>query len=116
MDGMDFRIQLPSVGIYGWHSQKINRSGFQYQFVFGIPNGELVHIEGPFPAAHWPDINIYHRTIKQMLLSGEKIFANFGYWGEKTVIIPNNAIEPEVLTLITLAQAHHDGINGLFKQ
>ena len=51
-----------------------------------------------------------------MLLPGEKILADLGYRGEETVITPDDAIEPEVLALMTQARACHEGVNGLFKQ
>ena len=69
--------------------------------MLGILKSKLIHLEGLFPASHWLDINIYQKIVKHILLPEERILADLSYYSEKTIIAPDNAIEPEVLTPIT---------------
>ena len=115
MDGTDFRINRPVQKARGWYSHKTNSSGTRYQIAVSIPTGLIVHIDGPYPAGHWPDIKIYRRLLKYLLLPGEMVLADLGYRGDSTIITPDDVIEPDMLQLMSNARARHEGINGMFK-
>ena len=116
MDGTDYRILQPTPRSKGWYSFKTNGPGKRYQIAVSVPTGLIVHIEGPYPAGHWPDITIYRRTLKELLLPGEMIIADKGYRGDPTVITPDDSVEPQVLDLMARARNRHEGINGMFKK
>ena len=115
MDSTDVPIQQPSPRSKGWYSHKINGAGHQYELAVGIPTGTIVHINGPYPAGHWPDINIYCCTIKGMLLPNEYVVVDLGYHSDKTTLTPQDGIEPQVLDIIQRVRHRHEGINGMLK-
>ena len=100
----------------GFYSHKTHGSCVRYQITVGIRTGEIVHLEGPYPAGHWPDINIYRRNLKELLEEDEMVVADLGYRGDETVITPDDSTNPHVLQLMSTARGRHEGINGLFKQ
>ena len=115
-DGTDFTIQEPKPRSTGWYSHKTNGPANWYGFLVSVPTGQLVHIDGPYPAGHWPDISIYRHNLKHLSLPGEFVIADKGYCRDKMVLTPYNVVEPQVLDLMARARYCHEGINGMFKK
>lgn len=78
----------------------------------------MVWINGPFPCGAYPDINIFHLGLKQLLLrSKEKAQADLGYRGEpRTIILPNEFDFRLIRKLKADVQARHETVNRRLKQ
>lgn len=83
-----------------------------------IQTGEIVWVNGPFPAGAYPNINIFRRGLKQLLLrSKEKAQADAGYRGEPAVIIlPNDFDKQLIKKLKNDLRARHETVNRRLKQ
>ena len=118
VDGTDFRLQqqYPRRRHY---THKFKTSGYRYEVAVCIQSGDIVWINGPFPAGAFPDINIFRRALKQKLLQArEKAQADLGYRGEKhtTIIIPNQFDSDAIKKLKDDVRARHETVNKRFKQ
>ncbi len=62
IDGTDFRIQQKRVAkkgnAFGSHKYA-GKSALRYELGIDILKGNLVWVEGPYPAGAWPDIKIF---------------------------------------------------------
>ena len=88
----------------------------RYEVAVSLSNGHIVHLNGPYPCGHWSDLRIYRHLLKNLLAPGEMTIADKGYRGEETCITAYDAIEPQVLYLMSVARARHETINGMFKR
>lgn len=82
VDGTDFQIYEPTPFSPGWYSHKFKGPGLRYEVALAISTGDIVHINGPFPCGHYPDITIFRSKLKAMLQDGEMVEADNGYRGE----------------------------------
>ena len=65
-----------------FYSHKFKGPGLRYEVALSIQTGDIVWINGPFPAGAWPDINIFRHGLKWMLKeAGERCEADKGYRG-----------------------------------
>lgn len=62
-----------------YYSHKFKHAALRYEVAICIQTGDIVWINGPFPAGKWPDINIFRRNLIHMLLPGEMVEADRGY-------------------------------------
>ena len=64
--------------------RRINKgkSAFRYELAIDIIEGNLVRIEGPYPAGKYPDITIFRLGIKHDLDPNERVLADKGYVGD----------------------------------
>jgi hypothetical protein len=81
VDGTDFKIarQTPHAKDKMYYSHKFKHAALRYEVAVCIQTGMIVWFNGPFPAGRWPDINIFRRNLKNMLLPGEMVEADRGY-------------------------------------
>jgi hypothetical protein len=73
IDGTDFRIYEPTDFNTTWFSHKFNGPGIRYEVAISIKGGQIMHIQGPYPAGKWPDIKIFRDCLKYKLLEGRKL-------------------------------------------
>jgi hypothetical protein len=118
VDGTDFIIQEPTPFWKGWHSRKFNAAALRYEIAISICSGDVVWINGPFPAGHWPDIKIFRESLIHELDEGEKVEADLGYRGE-----PQSVSTPDCSVFLNevgkrqkeLARSCHETLNGRLK-
>ena len=81
VDGTDFLIarQTPHSRDKMFYSHKFNHAAYRYEVAVCIQTGMIVWYNGPFPAGKWPDINIFRRNLKGLLLPGEMVETDRGY-------------------------------------
>ena len=79
--------------------------------------GNLVWIQGPYPAGAWPDIKIFTSCLAHFLEPGERVEADDGYRGHADKIkCPKNDVNPpENLKMQGRVRARHETINGRLK-
>jgi hypothetical protein len=98
IDGTDFRIQQKGAArkgnLFGSHKYA-GKSALRYELGVDILAGNLVWVEGPYPAGAWNDIKIVNNVLSRCLEPGERIEANNGYVGYANKIkCPNNDCNP----------------------
>jgi len=62
-------------------SHKIGKAALRYELAICIRTGDIVWVNGPFPAGAWNDIAIFKGGIMKMLDEGEKCEVDNGYIG-----------------------------------
>ncbi len=79
--------------------------------------GNLVWIQGPYPAGKWLDIKIFNAVLANFLERYERVEANDGYRGHPNKVkCPLNDIAPaEKLAMQERVRARHETINGHLK-
>ena len=120
IDGTDFRIEQKGVAKQGnkFGSHKYaGKSALRYELGIDILKGNLVWVEGPYPAGAWPDIKIFLNCLAGHLLPGERVEADNGYVGHPDKIkCPNNDCNPaENLGMQADARSRHETFNGRLK-
>ena len=99
IDGTDFRIeqQGPAVRGNAFGSHKYaGKSALRYELGIDILAGNLVWIQGPYPAGKYTDIKIFNSILRHNLEPGERVEADNGYVRHTDKIkCPDNAINPE---------------------
>lgn len=117
VDGTDFRIQEPSLFSPGWYSHKFKSAGVRYEVAVSINGGDIVHVNGPFPCGHNPDIIIFRSKLINMLGPNEMVEADRGYRGEPTKVrIPVDYKTPLQEQLKNTARGRQETVNRPFKQ
>jgi len=110
IDGTDFRIQQKGVA-------KKGKSALRYELGIDILKGNLVWVEGPYPAGAWPDIKIFLNCLMGHLLPGKRVEADKGYVGHPDKIkCPNidcNLVRN--LGMQSAARSRHETFNGRLK-
>jgi hypothetical protein len=120
IDGTDFRIQQKGVAkkgnAFGSHKYA-GKSALRCELGIDILKGNLVWVEGPYPAGAWPDIKIFLNSLAGHLLPGKCVEADSGYVGHPDKIkCPNNDSNPERnLGMQSAARSRHETFNGRLK-
>jgi DDE superfamily endonuclease len=120
VDGTDFRIQQQGERIkgnpFGSHKYK-GKSALRYELGVDILAGNLVWIQGPYPAGKYTDIEIFNKVLRHFLEPGERVEADEGYRGhEDKIKCPSNpANPPENLVMQGRVRARHETLNGRLK-
>jgi hypothetical protein len=84
IDGTDFRIPQKGVAKKGnaFASHKYaGKSAFRYELSVDILAGNLVWIQGPYPAGKYTYIKIFNKVLHNFLKPGEQVEADEGYRG-----------------------------------
>ena len=121
VDGTDFHIRQQGYATKGnpFASHKYKgKSAFRYEPAIDIIEGNLVRIEGPYPAGKYPDITIFRLGIKHDLDPNERVLADKGYVGEAPEFIkcPNCPTVPEHhLLMQARVMKRHETFNGRLK-
>jgi hypothetical protein len=80
-----------------------------------ILGGDLVWIQGPYPAGKYTDIKIFNKVLCHFLDPGERVEADEGYAGHPDKIkCPANAVPQEEKRGMQ-ARARHETLNGRLK-
>ncbi len=120
VDGTDFRIQQTGKAVKGnaFGSHKYGgKSALRYELGVDILAGNLVWIQGPYPAGKYNDIAIFNKVLRHFLEPGERVEADEGYRGhEDKIKCPSNpANPPENLAMQGRVRARHETLNGRLK-
>ena len=120
IDGTDFRILQTGMATKGnsFASHKYaGKSALRYEIGVSILGGDLVWINGPYPAGTWTDIKIFNKVLRHFLEPGERVEADNGYVGAvDKVKCPNNPCNPvENEPKQSRVRSRHETINGRFK-
>ena len=120
IDGTDFRVAQTGAAITGnaFGSHKYSgKSALRYEIGVSILRGDLVWINGPYPAGAWTDIKIFNKVLRHFLEEGERVEADNGYVGATDKIkCPNNPCNPVANEgMQSRARYRHETINGRFK-
>lgn len=108
LDGIDFRIQEPTIFDKKWFSHKFNGPGIRYEVGLSISNGYIVWASGGFPCGEWPDVKIA-KDLYIYYAKNEKTLADKGYKDKKFFKQPSNYEEKCIL-------ARHETVNARLKQ
>ena len=120
IDGTDFRIPQTGAAIRGnaFASHKYaGKSALRYEIGVSILGGDLVWIQGPYPAGKWTDIKIFNQVLRNFLDTGERVEADNGYVGAADKVkCPDNPCNPVANEgMQSRVRSRHETINGRFK-
>jgi hypothetical protein len=120
VDGTDFRIPQKGAAKKGnpLRSHKYaGKSALRYELGVDILMGNLVWIQGPYPARAWPDIKIFTSCLAHFLEPYERVKADDGYRGHADKVkCPKNDVNPvENLKMQGCIRARHEMLYGRLK-
>ena len=120
IDGTDFRVPQSGEAKTGnWFASHkyAGKSALRYEIGVSIIGGDLVWIQGPYPAGRFNDIAIFNKVLRHFLEEGERVEADNGYVGATDKIkCPDNPCNPvENEGMQSRARYRHETINGRFK-
>jgi len=119
-DGTDFRIPQKGTvtkgNAFGSHKYA-GKSALRYKLGVDILAGNLVWIQGPYPASKYTDIAIFNKALRNFLEPGERVEADEGYHGHPDKIkCPGNVANPaENRAMQGRVRARHETLNGRLK-
>jgi len=121
IDGTDFRITQKGRARKGnlFASFKYKgKSALRYEIGLSILEGNLIWIEGPYPAGKYNDITIFRKHLIHRLGPSERVVADKGYVGEapRFVKCPNSkTLWRDHRRMTHLVSGRHETINNRFK-
>ena len=119
IDGTDFKRQEPHPYTKEvnrkWFTPKFKSAGFRWEVGTSISRGDICWFHGPFPCGMMSDLRIFRLKLKQLLLPGEKVFADKGYKGDIKCVTPYEAKNKSHKRAMVLSRARHETINRRFK-
>ena len=120
IDGTDFRIPQRGAPVRGnlLASHKYaGKSALRYEIGVSILGGDLVWIQGPYPAGSFNDVKIFNKVLRHWLDPGECVKADNGYVGcADKVKCPYNPCNPPANERMqSRVRSRHKTINGRFK-
>ena len=120
IDGTDFRIPQTGAPVRGnsFASHKYaGKSALRYEIGVSILGGDLMWIQGPYPAGSFNDVKIFNKVLRHWLDPGERVEANNGYVGcADKVKCPDNPCNPPANERMQArVRSRHETINGRFK-
>jgi hypothetical protein len=120
IDGTGFRALqkgLPKKGNAFASHKYAGKSALRYELGISIWGGDLVWIQGPYPAGKYTDIIIFNKVLTNFLEPGKPMEANNGYRGHADKInCPTNDANPmENLGMQGRVRARHETFNGQLK-
>ncbi len=120
VDGTDFHIPQKGAATKGnaFASHKYaGKSALHYELGVDILAGNLVWIQGPYPAGKYTDIVIFNKVLRNFLEPGERVEADEGYRGHPDKIkYPGNDANPaENWGMQGRVRARHETLNGRLK-
>ena len=120
VNGTDFQIPqkgLPKKGNAFASHKFAGKSALRYELGVSILGGDLVWIQGPYPAGKYTDRKIFNKVLRHYLEPGEGVEADDGYRGHASKIeCPKNDANPAAnLAMQGRARTHHETLNGRLK-
>jgi hypothetical protein len=117
VDGTDFRVPQKGTATKGntFASYKYaGKSGLRYKLGVSILGGDLVWIQGPYPAGKYNDIKIFNKVLCHFLDLGEQVKADEGYVGypDKIKCPQNVGNLAEKWAMQGRVRAHHKTLSG----
>lgn len=113
IDGTDFRTCNWKPFWRGWYTYKHKCAGLRYEIGVGIQGGDIVWINGPFPPGAFPDISIFRKALKEVLLEhNEMAEGDRGYRGEPQLV--RTPVDGSVMQM--RVRSRHETVNKRFKQ
>jgi hypothetical protein len=98
IDGTDFRVpQTGEAKTGNWFASHkyAGKSALRYEIGVSIIGGNLVWIQGPYPAGRFNDIAIFNKVLRHFLEPNERVEADNGYVGTTDKIkCPDNPCNP----------------------
>jgi hypothetical protein len=93
------------------------KSALRFELEVDILAGNLVWVEGPYPASTWPDVVFFNSVLSHYLEPGKRVNAHKGYVGHPDKIkCPHNGCNPaENVGMQSLARSCHETLNGCLK-
>jgi hypothetical protein len=118
--GTDFRVPqkgLPKKGNAFASHKYAGKSALRYELGISIFGGNLVWIQGSYPAGKYTDIIIFNKVLTNFLEPGERVEADDGYRGHADKIkCPKNDANPtKNLAMQGRARVRHETFNGRLK-
>jgi len=99
-----------------FYSWKLNGPGLAYEVALSIIGGDIVMINGPYPATT-NDIMMSRDNLKQHLAeAGEKVEADDGHRGEPSLVNPKFASSEEFAAMQSRVRHRHETVNKRLKQ
>ena len=120
INGTDFWIPQTGTAIRGnaFTSHKYaGKSALRYEIGVSILRGDLVWIQGPYPAGAFNDVKIFNKVLCHFLEPGERVEADNGYFGAADKIkCPDNPCNPVANEgKQSRVSSQHEIINRRFK-
>jgi hypothetical protein len=120
IDGTDFQIPqkgIPKKGNSFASHKYAGKSALRYELGVNILAGNLVWIQGSYPAGKYTDIKIFNKVLRNSLEPGERVGADEGYRGHPDKIkCPGNDVNPaENRAMQGRVRARHEMLNGRLK-
>ena len=120
VDSMDFRIPQKGVTTRGnafTTNKYARKSTLRYKLGVDILAGNLVWIQGSYPAGKYTDIKIFNKVLRKFLKPGERIKADEGNRGHPGKIkCPGNDMNPaENQVMQGRVRARHETLNRRLK-
>ena len=112
VDCSDFQIEEPAPFNHKWFSHKFRGPGLRYELAVSLRGGDIVWAHDPFPCGSWPDLSIFRKTLKNLLLSNECVIADRVHGDEKCKL----RCDYEGADIAKLARARHETANRCLKQ
>jgi len=94
------------------------KCALRYELGIDIAEGNLVWVEGPYPAGEYSDITIFRHALIHHLDPFERVVADDGYVGEapQKVKCPATGLDsPEDCAEQSRVRSRHETLNGRFK-
>jgi len=99
-----------------FYSWKLNGLGLAYEVVLSIIGGDIVMINGPYPAVT-NDLQMSRDNLRQHLEeAGEKVEADDGHRGEPALVNPKFASSDESAAMQSRVRHRHETVNKRLKQ
>jgi hypothetical protein len=120
VDGTDFHIPQKGVAkkgnAFGSHKYA-GKSTLRYELGVDILVGNLVWIQGPYPASKYTNIKIFNKVLRNFLELGERVEADEGYRSHPNKIkCPGNDANPaENRGMQGRVRARHETLSGRLK-
>jgi hypothetical protein len=120
VDGTDSRIPLKGAAKKGNPLRSHKYAGMSalcYELGVDILMGNLVWIQGPYPAGAWPNIKIFTSCLAHFLEPYERVKADDGYRGHADKVkCPKNNVNPvKNLKMQGRVRACHETLYGRLK-
>jgi len=114
VDGTDFLI--PQKGATFASHKYAGKSALRYELGVDILAGNLVWIQGPYPAGKYNDITIFDEVLRHFLEPGERVEPDKGYRGHMDKVKgPGNDLTTKNSKMQGRVRAPHETLNGRLK-
>ena len=121
VNGTDFRIPQKGAATKGnafeSHKKYAGKSARRYKLGVDILAGNLVWIQGPYPAGKYTEIKKFIKVLRNFLEPGERVKADEGYRGhpDKIKCLGNDVNPVENWAMQGRVRACHKTLNGRLK-